>query len=315
MDNFLITLTTVALMLAYAAPGFLVVKTKLVKEESISAFAFVLMYICQPCLVIYSFNQVDFSKSVCIEMIIAFAVIFAVITTFIFIFFFLFKKKATLDNKYRIFTMATAFPNCAFFGIPILESLLPDHPEVIAFSTVYFVVMNIIGWTIGCYVITGDKKYMKVKKIVLNPAVLSLLVAIPLFIFKIKLGDGKINTFFTTFAKMTTPLCMLIMGMRLATTEIKPIFANLTQYIICIIKQSIFPLFMLLCMWFIPTDVLSIPVKQAIYIMSCCPVAIIIQTYAEMLGHCQKEAVNTVLLSTISCIITMPLMMLIPIFN
>ena len=58
MDNFLITLTTVALMLAYAAPGFLVVKTKLIKEESISAFAFVLMYICQPCLVIYSFNQV-----------------------------------------------------------------------------------------------------------------------------------------------------------------------------------------------------------------------------------------------------------------
>lgn len=308
MENFLITLTTVALVLAYAIPGYLTVKTKMIKEESIPAFAIVLMYICQPCLVVYSFDQIDFSKDAVIQMLIFFAIVFFTMLAFIFIFYLIFRKKLD-DMKNRIFIMSTAFGNVAFFGIPIIEAVLPNNPEVIVFSTVFFIAMNIIGWTVGCFVITGDKKFINVKKIFLNPAVLSLIVAIPLFVFKVKL-QGHFDTFFTTFAKMTTPICMLIMGMRLATMELKPIFTNLKSYFFCIIKQFVFPLCVLGIVWFIP---IPVPVKQTLFISSACPVAIIIQTYAEMLGQGQKESVNTILLSTLTSIISIPLVMLIPI--
>ena len=46
--DFGITAGAVLVMLIYAVPGFVLVKTKAVKEEHISSFAKVLLYVCQP---------------------------------------------------------------------------------------------------------------------------------------------------------------------------------------------------------------------------------------------------------------------------
>ena len=55
MSSFFAALTTVGVMLFYAVPGFWLVKANLVKSEGISNFAKLLMYVCSPMLVIYSF--------------------------------------------------------------------------------------------------------------------------------------------------------------------------------------------------------------------------------------------------------------------
>ncbi|MCR4874908.1 MAG: AEC family transporter [Clostridia bacterium] len=311
MDNFLITLATVAMLFAYAIPGFILVKTKLIKEHSISAFAFVLMYVCQPCLTIYSFDQADFTKETVINMAIAFGIVFALMVTFLTIFYFIMRKRFD-DIMNRLYIICTCFGNVAFFGNPILHSIFGTDSLYI-YSTVFFIAMNIIGWTIGCYLITKDTKFISLKKVFLNPAVLSLIVALPLFFCKVKLVDinYRVEEFVTILAKMTTPLCMLIIGMRLGTMEIKPIFTNYKHYIFCSIKQIVFPLTALLVVYFLPIDV---TVKQALFILCATPCAVIIQTFAEMLGQGQKESVNMVILSTMTCIATLPLLSLIP-FN
>ena len=56
--NFTVTLQCVLIMLAYAVPGYVLVKSKKVPEKSISSFAALLMYVLQPFLTIYSFQQV-----------------------------------------------------------------------------------------------------------------------------------------------------------------------------------------------------------------------------------------------------------------
>ena len=48
MNEFLITLATVGIMLAYAVPGYILIKVKAVKADSISAFSKLLMYVCSP---------------------------------------------------------------------------------------------------------------------------------------------------------------------------------------------------------------------------------------------------------------------------
>lgn len=50
--NFGLTLTEVLLMFAYAVPGYLLVKSRLVGEKAIPGFAALLMYVLQPCLCI-----------------------------------------------------------------------------------------------------------------------------------------------------------------------------------------------------------------------------------------------------------------------
>ena len=311
MDNFLITLATVAMLFAFAIPGFILVKTRLIKEESISAFAFVLMYVCQPCLTIYSFDQADFTKETLTHMGIVFAIVFTLMVIFLTIFYFIMRKR--FDNiMNRLYIICTCFGNVAFFGNPLLHSIFGTDSLYI-YSTVFFIAMNIIGWTIGCYLITQDKKFISIKKVVLNPAVLSLIVALPLFFCKVKLAsiNYRVEEFVMILAKMTTPLCMLIIGMRLGTMEIKPIFTNYKNYIFCGVKQILFPLACLLTVYFLPIDP---TIKQAVFILCAAPCAVIIQTFAEMLGQGQKESVNMVLLSTMTCIVTLPLLAMIP-FN
>ena len=61
-------------MLAYALPGFLTVKTGLIKSDSIPAFAKMLMYVCQPCLTVYSFQKADYTPALGVNILIVFAI-------------------------------------------------------------------------------------------------------------------------------------------------------------------------------------------------------------------------------------------------
>jgi predicted permease len=302
---FLIALSTVLVMLFYALPGFLMVKTKLVSEDAISSFAKLLMYVCQPALIIYSFMQVDFSFGLLFDMLVVFFFVLLVLVAVILAARFALRKKIA-EVKYRIYILAMCFSNCAFMGVPILEALLPDYPQAVAFSAMFSLVMNILGWTLASAIITNNSKYMSVKKIVLNPAVLALIVAVPVFVTGVKLPE-TISDMVTLLGRMTTPLCMIIMGMRLAKASLRSVFGRWVQYFICFAKQIVLPVIVLLLLLPLPVDY---NLKVSVYIMFACPVASVVLNFAEMLGEGQEHAANFVLLSTALSALTVPLMVL-----
>ena len=209
MQTFLTTLITVSIMLLFAVPGFILIKVKAVKAESIPAFSKVLMYVCQPALTLYSFNKADFTPELGINLLIFFAIITVAQLLLIGVFFLIFRKK--MENvRYRIATIATTLSNCSFLGVPLLEALFPEWQNAAVYSMIYFLSMNLLGWTLFSAIITRDKKYVSVKKIVFNPATLSILVALPFFFMGFKL-DGTNGEFLAQFnsaiyilGKMTT---------------------------------------------------------------------------------------------------------------
>ena len=303
---------TVGMMLIVAVPGFILVKSKAVKPESISAFSKVLMYVCQPALTLYSFGKADFTAELGINLLIFFGIITVVQLLFIGFFFLLFRKKQE-DIRYRIATVATTLSNCSFLGVPLLEAIFPDSPNAAAYSMMYFLSMNLLGWTLVSAIITRDKKYFGVKKIFINPAVLSVAVALPFFLTGFKLSAesgaffGALGNMITILGKMTTPLCMLIMGMRLATVRVKALFVSPLQYFSVAVNQLIFPLFVFGALFFVP---IAAEIKVCMFVMCACPVASVVQNYAEILGEGQDTAANTVLLGSILSIATLPLLAL-----
>ena len=294
LTTFLIALGVVSTMLLYAMPGFIMVKTKIVKKDQISAFAKLLMYVCSPCLVFNSLTRNEFSVSLVKEMLIGFAFIFSAFLLGLLAFRFIFRKRSH-DVKYRIYNLATTLANCAFMGVPVLEALFPDYPQAIAFSAMASMALNILGWSVASYIISQDKKYISVKKILLNPAVIALFVAIPFFVFKIEIPD-LINNMIVLLAKMSTPLCMLIMGMRLACASLKKVFLVPSQYLIVAIKQIVFPLVAFLILLLLPLDE---RMKASIYILMACPVASVVLSFSEMIGEGQENASSLVLLGTL----------------
>ncbi len=302
---FFVTLISVAIMLLYAVPGFLLVKSKLVKPAAIPAFATLLMYVCQPCLTIYAFQKVDYTPQLAGQIAVVFGLGLLIMGAVLGIFAFFVRKKYD-DARWRVANLCAAFGNCTFIGLPLVEALLPDYPQAVVFSMAFFIAMSVLGWTVGSTLITRDFSYCRPLKVVLNPAVLSLAAALPLFFFHVSLPD-QLGSAITLMGKMSTPLCMLVVGMRLATVPLRRIFTDKLQYLAVGVKQLVMPLIALLFVSFLP---LEPNLKLTVYILSCCPVAAVVLTFAEMLGEGQDSAANGVLLGTLLSIVTLPLMLL-----
>jgi predicted permease len=209
---------------------------------------------------------------------------------------------------YRIITIATTFSNCAFFGIPIIEEVLRDSAdELIPYTTVFAVVMNIIGWTVGSAIISHDTKYISVKKIFLNPAMIGTAAALLIFITGIDFID-ELDSMIEYTARMATPLSMLVMGMRLGTMDMRRVFTDVRVYLTIAVKQFVMPLISFGIVLLMPS--LDLGMRQVLFITCSCPIASIVLNFSEIVGEGQQEGANLVLVSTICSILTLPVMML-----
>ena len=303
--QFTTTLITVAIMLAYAIPGFIFVKTKAIKPESIGAFARVLLFVCQPALFLYSFIAATYSPEFFKQMGIFFGLCMGM-QILVMVSLTLILKSKFDDIRNRICTIASALANVGFFGVPLLEAVLPGHPEAIVFSTVFSVTLNLLSWTLAVGIISWDRKKMSIRNMVLNPTTVSLLVALPLFFTGTKL-PGVIAPIVELLARMTTPMCMLILGMRLATVTTKDLFCNPRIYLSTAIKNVLYPLLSFLIIYFIP---LPTYIKITFFLLGCCPAASMVLNMSELVGEGQTQAACSVLISTLSCIVTIPLLAL-----
>ena len=304
--SFTVTLTTVAIMLLYTVPGYLLMKKGLVNKGSITTLATILLYVCSPMQVIYCIQQVEFSAYMLKYMVISLVLGLALMGGMMLILFLLTRKKQA-DITYRICTVAAAMGNCGFMGVPLLEALMPEYPQAMGFAAMFFVSYNILMWTLVSFIITRDKKYISIKKILLNPSVIAMAFGMLLFFARIRI-TGQLGDVVTLLNKMCTPICMLILGMRLALVPLKPIFSQPLQYASVAIKLVVFPLFALALMSLMPFERNYIIGN---YILCAAPVGNMVLSFAELLGEGQDTAANVVILSTLLSLLSIPLMMLI----
>ncbi len=301
--NFFVTFATVAVMLLYAVPGWLLIKFKKIKPESISAFAKMLLFALQPAQTVYSFMNAPFSWELLGNIGLFFVTTVLLMGVLLFIIYGVIGEKKRTDQN-RVLNLTMCFGNVSFLGIPLVEAVLPQYPHATMYCIAFSLAMNILGWTAGAYVLTGDKSYISLKKIVINPGFLSAAVAIPMFILQVQLPE-RLMSGIVLFGKMTTPMCMLILGMRLATVPFKEVFGTPKQYLAVAFKQLCLPLISLAIIKICPFDVAF---ESALYLLCCCPVASFVLNLSEIFGKGQKTAANMALLGTMSSIITLPIM-------
>ncbi|MCR4928518.1 MAG: AEC family transporter [Lachnospiraceae bacterium] len=307
MDSFKIAFINVLISLLYMAPGFILCKTKKAVASHLSTISAILIYACSPCMIISSFISLDYSLVNLLNMALFFVVSFVIQLVFLLLVFLIFRKKFTI-SKYRMLTIGSVLGNCGFFGLPLIKALLPDNPEVACYSSIYVISMNILVFTAGIYCLTQDKKYISVKAALINPTAISFLVAFPLYLFGASNWlPNVLKDSIGLLGKMTTPMCMFILGIRLATMDFKKLFTNSFVYFACIGKLIVFPLFAYVCVLFLP---LPASFKASMLILAATPCASIILNLAEMHGKEREMSANCILLSTLLCILTIPVLAL-----
>lgn len=306
--SFQIAVTNVLLTVIYIIPGYIICKARKASAEHLSTLSAVLIYIGTPCMLISSFFALEFSPDYLLKMLYFFIVTFVLQAVFMLILYFIFKKRYD-DAKYRIFTIASVLGNVGYFGLPIVKALVPGSPEVMCYSSVYVLSMNILVFTVGAFCLTARKEFMTLRAALINPSVLGFAAALLIFVFGVKsYFPAPLIDSIQLVGSMTTPLCMIILGVRLATVSLKKVFLRPFVYLICLSKLIIFPLFCYLAVYFLPFDSAF---KAAVLILSATPCASVILSMAEMYKSETEISANCILLSTLICFITIPLMTLI----
>ena len=298
-----IAFSNVLLTLLYIIPGFLCCKTKIAKADHLSTLSAILMYVCSPCMIVSSFMETGRSLQNIGRIMLFFVMALIIQTVLTFILYGLFRRKFD-DVKYRMLTVSFGLGNAGFFGIPIIKALLPGHPEVACFACVYIVGMNMLTFTIGAYCLTGDKKRMAMKRAFLNPSFISLVAALVLYTLNVRsIMPDMLNDAIILLNKITTPLCMIILGIRLASVSFKKLFSRGFVYVTCACKLIVFPFICLLLVWFLPVDNIF---KAAMFILGGTPCASVMLNIAELYNGETELAANCVLLSTLLCVFTIP---------
>ena len=309
MDLFWITLRCVATMLLYAVPGFLLIKTKKMKPEHIPLFSVFLIYVTAPCMNINAFIGGQFEKKDLLSFFLFFICGIVVQCSVILISYALLRRKYS-DARYKILTLATILGNCGFMGIPLLRAVLPHYPLAIPLSIFFALGMNILLFTMGYFIITGDKKYISIRQLLLNPATVSVVIGLTLFIlitftpFKV---PGLMNDAIAMLGNFSTPLCMLVIGMRLATMQFRYLVCEPVVYAAIAVKQVLVPLVIFCVIKLLPFDP---GFESTLFVLTSVPVAAMILNAGEILNAGQKEAAAIVLMSTMSSVISIPLLML-----
>ena len=299
-----ITALKVLMMIGYGIPGYILVKTKLVGQDSAKVFAKILLYICSPALSIQTLNSVDCTPECLKSMGIFFVAVMAAQVSLILIYRMVFRKKVKTDGGHKVCAIAGACGNVGFLGVPLLKFLFPENPEIILYSAMFSITMNIIGWTLGLWLMTGDRKYISLKSVFVNPSTIAFIIGFVLFVTKTKLPD-MLAEYVGTLGTMSTFVCMTVLGMRLATKKLANVFLNKRIYPGAISKLFVFPLVILGLFYFLPVDQ---TVRTAAFVLGCCPAATMIQGLSESFDGDSETAANIILSTSIMCIITIPLM-------
>ena len=307
MESFTIALTNVLVTLFYIVPGFLLRKAKMVTEKELPTVSAIMLYGCTPFLILTPFLKMEFSWRFMGQMGLFFLATLVLQGIFMFLLYLIFRKHFT-ELKYRVMTVGAVIGNVGFFGLPIVSALFPDLPEVVCYSAMYMISMNVVVYSFGVFFLTGDKKYASVKAMIVNPSTLGFAIALPVYIFGLgRFLPDPLKNGIQLLGSMTAPLCMIILGIRLASRPLKEIFMSWHVYPAVLLKLIAFPLFAYAAVYFLP---LPAAFKAAVLVLSATPCGSVVLNLAEMHRSDADLAARILLVSTLCCFLTIPVLTL-----
>ncbi len=311
---------TVLSLIALAVPGFILSKCNMLGEKASSTISNLVLYVCQPAMVIMGFQGEKYSSDIAINMLIVAGLTLAVhlIMTAIM---FIFVRNKDNNAKINCLRIASIFGNCGFMGFPMIQSLFSGgefEGQAVIYCAVVIAVFNILSWTLGVYVLTKDKKNISVKKILLNPTIISVVVGLIIFVIaKVPLrelcaegsnGDIIITKIFNSVDMLgdaVTPLAMIVIGINLAKANVKQVFLDKTAYLCCFYKLIVATLVSILLVTFLPV---SPVIKYVLFFLMSVPSAASAALFAVKYDCDPNSASIMVLLTSILSMATIPLM-------
>lgn len=295
MDTVLTLVKQTVTMFLLAGVGFAMSKSGKITKEGSKSIGNILIYGSLPCVLISSFF-IEKTQEHMIDLAISAALGFLLVLMSILVGKLCFREDA-------IAKFAAAFSNPGFFGIPLILASLGSG--CVFYVAGFIACVNLGQWTYGVAVMTGQKGGFSFKRLVTAPFAIAIAIGLAIFLTGIEV-PGILKNSITAIKELNTPLAMFTVGIYLAQTDLKNMFFKKSLYSISLVRLLVIPALAILLLWPLPASMLDM--KIALFIAAACPVGSNIAVYAQLHNQDYAYSVETVIISTILAIVTMPIM-------
>ncbi|MBE6996648.1 MAG: AEC family transporter [Ruminococcaceae bacterium] len=300
--SFSALLSKMLVLLVFICIGVLCSKLRFIDDTASGSLNKLVLYICGPMLILHSAENVraDYGLSD-ILMLLLYGVLFQLFMIVIGLL-----AAAVICRKKPIrgvFSLVSAFGNVIFMGIPVVSALYGDG--AVFLLSVCAIPFNFFLFTLGIYLILGGgRQQIPWKKLVYNPSLFAVLVALVLFFLRVEL-PGAVTEIMGYLGQMVVPLSMLLIGAALGRMTLKDIFGSGACYTVCAVKLLAAPLLFFLVFRLFVKDPLILGLFTVMAAMPCASISPIL--CAEYGGD-SAFASRSVFLSTVLSLATVPAM-------
>lgn len=300
-DNALLVGNQVLILFLLIFVGMAARRFRLLDEQGVHQLTNLLLVIITPSVIILSF-QTPFDRTLLQGILIAAA--FAVLTHIVGAVVGRACFRRQPDGRRRVLTYAVVFTNCGFMCLPLLDAVLGSRG--IFYGSVYIAVFNIAQWTYGIVLMAGSQQEIKLRRALLNPGTVALLIGLPLFLAGIRLPALPTRVL-EYVAAVNSPVAMFIIGAQMAQVSLHRIAGPVSFSLAVALRLLAVPLIMLLGLMLFPLDrVLAL----SILIPAAAPAAAATAIFAGRYNQDTTLATQLVTVTTFLSIITMPLLIL-----
>lgn len=299
METTLLLLKQVILMFILMAIGYVLYKKKLISDQGSADLGKLLLYLVIPAVVINNlWTSRTAEKTIGLAQSALLSLVCMVIAICISVW--------VLRKHSGVTQFSSAFSNVGFIGIPLISAVVGE--QAVFYISALIVLVNALQWTLGVFMMTKDASVIKPDKAMKNPLIIAVMIGLILYALNIP-KPAFVSSVFSSVIGMNTPLAMIVSGVYLAHADLIGMFKKKETYILSVVRLILVPAVSLLALKIIPAG--DTVMKMAILIGAACPTGSNVAIFARQYGQDYTEAVEQVCVTTLLCLISLPIIVMI----
>ena len=304
LDILVGSLTALAICMA---AGFVGRKIGILTDTVNAGLSGVLVKIALPCMVFVSMMR-PFSRELLFESLATLFITGIVYVAGCFTGLLLARMFGASEGEKRVWQFSLTFANVAYMGFPVTYALYGY--EGMIYTTMATAAFNILVFSLGVYLFkknAGADAKVNLKPLILNPALVAIYIGFLFFVMEWRLPEN-IEHGIGLVGNMSIPLSMMLVGSILAKNRLSTLFDDIKIVPVFIMRLFGLPLvtFFILRM-FLQNNVML----EVIVLLVAMPPAAITVIFAEQYNGDTAVASKLVALSSVLCLISIPIISLV----
>lgn len=310
MEQFFTVLTQIGIFLILIALGVAAVKVRILDEHTLGNLSKLIMRMALPAYIFINTAQGATRAGLAASLM--------VIPLAIALYLLLFLLSLALErifrlsgNRSRVFRAIVMFGNVGFMGIPLVVELYPD--TALLYISLFTILDQMLFWTYGVALtkpVAAERERRGLSlaglKNLLSPALIAIVAATALVLLNLRL-PYVLTAALEKLGGASMPLSLLYIGGMLSMTDVRKVLRCRELYGEIVLKMIALPL-----AFYAVTRALGVAADMAgtVTFLAGLPAINMVAMLAKNNGSEGDYAVCAVMMTTLACLITLPLVSL-----